>query len=73
MTTFLSKEVRDGLDKARIESLKCASRLRLHAGNDVFPVLRLWKQGFLSKPRLFRCYAVPSISTMARGIFKHVW
>ena len=37
MTTFLPKEVQAGLDSARLNSLKKASRLR---------VLRMWKTGF---------------------------
>lgn len=46
MSTFLSKEVRDGLAAARMASLKKASRLRVHTGEDVFTVLRLWTDGF---------------------------
>ena len=41
MTTFLSKEVQDGLAAARIASLRKASRLRVHADGEVFPVLYL--------------------------------
>ena len=46
MSTFLPKEVRDGLEAARIASLKKASRLRVLAGEDFYPVLSLWKDGF---------------------------
>lgn len=46
MTTFLPKEVRDGLDAARIASLRKASRLRVQAGDDYFRVLRMWRTGF---------------------------
>lgn len=46
MTTFLSKEVRDGLEAARIAGLKKASRLRVQAGDEIRPVLGLWKDGF---------------------------
>ena len=46
MTTFLSKEVQDGLAAARIASLRKASRLRVHADGEVFPVLYLWHDGF---------------------------
>lgn len=46
MTTFLPKEVQDGLDAARLASLKKASRLRLIADGTPYPVLRLWDTGF---------------------------
>lgn len=47
MSTFMSREVREGLEAARIAGLKKASRLRvmLHDGNHI-PVLSLWKNGF---------------------------
>lgn len=46
MTTFLSKEVREGLEAARLASLRKASRLRVQVGDDIHPVLALWKNGF---------------------------
>ncbi|WP_187429047.1 hypothetical protein ROLI_004430 [Roseobacter fucihabitans] len=46
MEAFFSKEIQAGLDQARVTSLKKASRLRVTVGNDVYPVLRLWKSGF---------------------------
>lgn len=46
MDTYLSKELREGLEAARLASLKKASRLRVRAGDQVFPVLRLWREGF---------------------------
>lgn len=46
MTTFLPKDVQAGLDTARLQSLKSASRLRLVADGKTFPVLRMWKTGF---------------------------
>lgn len=46
MTDFLPKEVREGLELARKASLLKKSRLRLHAGDDVFPILRFWESGF---------------------------
>ena len=46
MTTFLSKEVREGLEAARLASLRKASRLRVQVGDDIHPVLTLWKNGF---------------------------
>ena len=46
MSTYMSKEVREGLKAAQIAALKKASRLRVLVGDDYVPVLRLWKDGF---------------------------
>lgn len=46
MTTFFSKDIRDGLEAARLASLKKLSRLRVEMGEEYFPVLRLWRGGF---------------------------
>jgi hypothetical protein len=46
MTTFLSKEVQAGLDAAIKKDRKKKSRLRVQTGEDVFPVLRFWDNGF---------------------------
>lgn len=46
MSTYVSKEISDGLNAARIASLKKASRLRVEMGQEYFKVLRLWKDGF---------------------------
>lgn len=46
MTTYLSKELRAGLDAARVAGLKKASRLRVLADDAFYPVLRMWKDGF---------------------------
>ncbi|MFT6022142.1 MAG: hypothetical protein ACI9PY_000247 [Ascidiaceihabitans sp.] len=46
MSTYVPKEVQDGLDRARLAGLKKASRLRLDADGVLFPVLRMWKTGF---------------------------
>jgi hypothetical protein len=46
MSTFLPKEVQAGLDEARKAALKRASRLRIQAGDRLFPVLRVWDGGF---------------------------
>lgn len=46
MTTYMSKEVRDGLDAARLAGLKKISRLRVLADGMFHPVLRLWSGGF---------------------------
>jgi len=46
MSEFLPKEVREGLEAARKQALKKKSRLRVHVGESVFPVLRIWETGF---------------------------
>lgn len=46
MSTYVSKEVRDGLEAAKIASLKKASRLRVLVEGEYIPVLSLWKDGF---------------------------
>ncbi|TDK46761.1 hypothetical protein [Antarcticimicrobium luteum] len=46
MTTYLSKELREGMDAARLAGMKKASRLRVLADDAFHPVLRLWRDGF---------------------------
>lgn len=46
MTDYLPKDVRDGLEAARKRDLKRRSRLRVHAGDDIYPILRFWNAGF---------------------------
>ena len=46
MSEFLPREVRAGLEEARKRDLRRRSRLRVLAGEDVYPVLRLWDGGF---------------------------
>lgn len=46
MSDFLPKEVREGLEQARKQSLKRKSRLRVHTGDDIYPVLKFWDTGF---------------------------
>ena len=46
MLEFLPKEVRDGLDAARNRDFARKSRLRVHVGDKVFPILRFWHDGF---------------------------
>ena len=43
---FLPKEVREGLERARKADLRKNSRLRVHVGDEVYPVLRFWESGF---------------------------
>jgi hypothetical protein len=46
MLEFLPKEVREGLEAARLKELRKRSRLRVQVGETVFPVLRFWHDGF---------------------------
>ncbi|MEL6609501.1 MAG: hypothetical protein AAFO58_01690 [Pseudomonadota bacterium] len=44
--TYMSDEVRAGLDAARAKAAKRKSRLRVETGDSYFPVLRIWEDGF---------------------------
>lgn len=46
MTTYLSRDLREGLETARLAALRKASRLRVLDGDEFHPVLRLWREGF---------------------------
>jgi hypothetical protein len=46
MNDILPKEVRAGLEEARKRDLKRRSRLRVMAGDDVYPILKFWDTGF---------------------------
>ncbi len=46
MESVFSKEIQAGLDQARLDGLRKSSRLRVNAGGDLIPVLRMWKTGF---------------------------
>ena len=46
MSYFLPKEVQEGLEMARMADLKKKSRLRVQVGDEIYPVLRLWHDGF---------------------------
>lgn len=46
MLEFLPKEIRDGLDAARMRDQKRHSRLRVQLGEAAFPILKLWDDGF---------------------------
>ena len=45
MTTFLSKELREGLAAARKLAEKRKSRLRIDVDGRTYPVLRVWNGG----------------------------
>jgi hypothetical protein len=46
MSDFLPKEVRAGLEEARKRDLRKRSRLRVLVGDEVYPILRFWEDGF---------------------------
>ncbi|MCP5072106.1 MAG: hypothetical protein GY947_02270 [Rhodobacteraceae bacterium] len=46
MDTHMSKEVLEGLKRARAQSMHRSSRLRIVVGDDYYPVLRSWAGGF---------------------------
>lgn len=46
MFEFLPKDLRDGLEAARKAAQRKSSRLRVHVGDQVFPILRFWDRGF---------------------------
>ena len=46
MSDHLPKEVRDGLEEARKAARRKSNRLRLQIGDEVYPVLRAWEDGF---------------------------
>jgi hypothetical protein len=46
MLEFLPKEVRDGLEAARMRDYKRKSRLRVELDGKVYPILRFWDEGF---------------------------
>lgn len=46
MLEDLPKDVREGLDAARLSRAKRRSRLRVRFGGQEFAILRLWDEGF---------------------------
>ncbi len=46
MDAYLSNEVLEGLDRARKQAQRKRNRLRLHVGDDVYPLLKLTDDGF---------------------------
>jgi len=46
MTTFLPKDVQEGLDAARALARKKRARLKLRVGDQSFAILRKWEGGF---------------------------
>ncbi len=48
MSTFLSKEVQDGLEKAQKAARKKSTRLRIRIGDDAYPILTFEEHGFIT-------------------------
>lgn len=46
MTTYLSKELQQGLQAAQKLARTRKSRLRVRVGDEVIPVIRFWDKGF---------------------------
>lgn len=46
MSDYFSKEMREGLAQARKLAQKKNARLRVHIGDETYPVLRVWDNGF---------------------------
>lgn len=46
MFTFLSAEVREGLARAHKKSSARSRRLSVHLGDAVYPIRRIWEDGF---------------------------
>lgn len=46
MLEFLPHYVREGLEAARKRDERKRSRLRVHVGDAVYPILRMWQDGF---------------------------
>jgi hypothetical protein len=51
MSTFLSRDVQQGLDRARADELKRKSRFRVQFDGEIYPILKLWDTGFVISPR----------------------
>jgi len=46
MEAFISNEVLDGIKAARQKAERKKNRLRVHVGEDVYPVVKYWRTGF---------------------------
>jgi hypothetical protein len=45
VSEYLPKEVREGLEQARKRDLRKRSRLRVHVGDKIYPIIRFWDDG----------------------------
>ncbi len=69
MLEFLPKDVRDGLEAAQKRDRARRTRLRVQLGEAVYPVLRLWDQGFaLDAARTTRLRGLVDLYDGARHI-----
>jgi hypothetical protein len=46
LSTFISDDVQEQMNIARLAALKKMSRMRVQVGEESYPVLRLWRGGF---------------------------
>ena len=46
MTDYLTKELQEGLAQARKLAAKKNARLRVQVGEETYPVIRIWENGF---------------------------
>jgi hypothetical protein len=46
MLEYLTEDIRKGLEAAQQRARRSRGRLAVHVGDAVFPLLRLWEQGF---------------------------
>ena len=49
MIEYLPKDVMDGLREAHLKQLAKKVRVRVHVGDEAYPVLKLWSNGFSLK------------------------
>ncbi len=55
MTSFLPKDVLEGLHRAREQDMVRKARIRIQVGDEIYPVIRLSEEGFslpISAPHL---------------------
>ena len=71
MLEYLPKEVREGLEAARKRDMRRKSRLRVHLGQQVYPILRFWEDGFaMDADHATHLRGVADIYDGARHIFQ---
>ena len=46
MIEYLPKDIADGLREAHLKNLSRKSRFRVKAGEEIYPILKLWQDGF---------------------------
>ena len=51
MLEHLPEDIKTGLDAARTRALRRGTRLCVHAGDQVFPIIKLWETGFSVDPQ----------------------